>query len=624
MVIGIIILLAAGGAGAWYFLAGPGAGGGTEPADTAAVTPDDGGGADGDGAGQITGAETADPQFFAGNAAVNAAVLASLKPGGSGARSEVLRRKPLALRGTIVTPEKVIDDGLLVITYEERNGKPVGIIKSVGAYSAGAVPSGDATVVDLTGYNIYPGFIDMHNHVHYNVSDLWKPTYDIYPNRDVWPKDPRYSDWKKVRFYFGRDYKNLTVETTKWGEIRGLLCGSTMMQGYDGDAGGYNLLCRNVENKGNNFGVDRINQSVMSVSMWYKGGRAEGAREKLLESFSNGRARRYIMHFCEGIDDRIRDEFVQLKNLNLLREEMVGIHSTGVRGSDWDAIAAAGQKVVWSPLSNLILYNQTTDIKRALSSGVPIEHISFGPDWAPSGTPGMLYEAKVVAEYNEREMGGLLTPQQMVQMMTSSPAIISSYDEFVGTLEQGKIADITVVKQGEGDAYESLLKAKIEDVSLVMVGGQPLYGTLDIYRQLGKGNDYEIFTMNGVEKAIDITEDGVPKGDQTLRELLTFLNGCFDEIRQNMPFEFREDVPDYCHLAPMYWPQYTSYSTLMYLSVLGKGSDYTADNRGERSFRSSDMYRNRNEQAKEQYNALRDRIKAERAAARGGNEGGEE
>jgi hypothetical protein len=216
--------------------------------------------------------------------------------------------------------------------------------------------------------------------------------------------------------------------------------------------------------------------------------------------------------------------------------------------------------------------------------------------------------------------------------MTSSPAIISSYDDFVGTLEQGKIADITVLKQREDDAYENVLKAKIEDVSLVMVGGQPLYGNLEIFRQLGKGNDYEIFTMNGVEKGIDITEEGIDKGDQTLRELLTFLNGCFEDIRKNMPFEFSEDIPDYCHLSPMYWPQYTSYSTLMYLSVMGKESDYNADNRGARSFRSSDMYRNRNEQAKEQYNALRDRIKEERAAARaassrsrGGNdEGGED
>ena len=394
---GNVPMLAAGVAGSWYAwqyrasgqtTAGPGPDPGDDTANDLSDNPP-----------AVAGA---DAEFFLRNNAVNAAVLASLKPGGSGARQEVRLNKTVALRGTVVTPDKVIEDGIVVIEYADQElggrmgSRSVGTISKVAEYSSGAVPAG-ATVVDFSGSCIYPGFVDMHNHVHYNAFDLWQPTFDLFPNRDVWPKDPRYSDWKKLNFYFGRDGRNMTVEVTKFGEIRGLLFGETTMQGYNGDLPGFYGLTRGIENKSNLFGVDHINQTVMNVSMWYKGSRAEATRERLSSGFASGKVKRYIIHLCEGIDDRIREEFVQLKQFNLIREEIIGIHSTALRGSDWDDVAAARMKVVWSPLSNLILYNQTTDIKGALERGVPFRNISFAPDWGPSGTPGMLYEAKIVA-----------------------------------------------------------------------------------------------------------------------------------------------------------------------------------------------------------------------------------
>ncbi|HNW92719.1 MAG TPA: amidohydrolase family protein, partial [bacterium] len=359
-----------------------------------------------------------------------------------------------------------------------------------------------------------------------------------------------------------------------------------------------------------------------SVSGWYKGKRAEADREKVTNAFASGKAVRYIMHFCEGIDAKIHEEFEQLKAFNMLREEMVGIHSTALRGADWDDIAAAGMKAVWSPLSNLILYNETTDIKGAIEHGVAFRNLSFAPDWAPSGTPGMIEELKVVAEYNEKQLDGYLTARQMYEMMTINPANISSYDEFVGEIKAGLRADITVVKMTGDDPYVSLQQAKIEDVNLVMIDGQPLYGTLEVYKKFDKGNDYEIFVMNDVEKAIDITEEGIDKGDQTLRQLMELLIAGFKDIRQNVPFEFPDDVDAYCHLSPMFWPQPTSYTNLMYGCVLGEGTDSTKD---RDAFRNSDHYRNRNADAKNQYNTYKEQVFGITTTSRGGrnNQGGQ-
>jgi len=611
IIVSILVVIAAGAGGGWcgylYCTVPPG------------VTPPEG-----DGPGFVqTDPAAEDPaglagEFFSRNRAVNEAVLASLKPGGSGDRVETRQTKNVALRGTVVTPEKIIDDGIVVIEYAEQNlggrsgeDRLVGTISAVLEYSADAVPKA-ATLVDFTGSCIYPGFIDMHNHVVYNAFDLWKPTFDIFPNRDVWQKDPRLGDWETLSKYFAKDWMNLVTEVTKYGEIRGLLCGETTMQGFQGDLDGSYGLCRNIETKGNLFGVDRIYPSVLRVSGWYRGNRAEADRKKMLSALENGQAKRCILHLGEGIDDEARDEFVQLKAFNLIREEMVGIHSTALRGDDWTDIAAARQKVVWSPLSNLILYNQTTDIAGALEHGVALRNISFAPDWAPSGTPGMFYELKVVAEYNKDSLKEVLTPQNMVEMMTLNPAHISSYTEFIGELKNGLRADITVVKKGGGDPYESLIAAKLEDIHLVMVDGQPLYGTLKFYRAFDKGNDYEIFEMNGIEKAIDITEEGIDKGDQTLRQLMELLNTRFDYIRREVPFEFRRDRSAYARLAPLFWPEMISYKELMYLSVLGKGS--TCVSRST-DFLDSEYYQDRDVEARNRVKEMMEAVKAERPAS---------
>ncbi|MBP7654412.1 amidohydrolase family protein, partial [Candidatus Dependentiae bacterium] len=541
-------------------------------------------------------------EFFKLKDSVNKKIMESLKPADNNPRKETLQTKSVALRGTIVTPSKIIEDGVILIDYrnEHLGGKTgeklVGKITKVMNYSGSSIPN-KYKLVDLSGNFIYPGFIELHNHVHYNAFDLWKPTYDIYPNRDVWPKDPRYFDWKKMNFYFSKDYKDMQTEVTKFGEIKGLMGGATMMQGYNGEIAGSYGLTRNVENKGNLLGVDHINQTVMPVNMWWKGNeeKAESKRDKVLVTLGK-KTKRYIIHFCEGIDDKIREEFERMREFDMIREEFIGIHSTALRGDDWNDIAKSGMKVVWSPLSNLMLYNKTTDIKGALEHGVPQQHISFAPDWGPSGTPNILFEAKVVAEYNAKELDNLLTPKQILSMMTEYPAIISGYDKFVGQIKEGLRADLTILKKVDDDPYKSVLKSGIEDVNLVMVDGQPLYGELEYYKIFDKGNDYEIISVNDKEKAIDITEESLEKGDQTLADLFKILNESFEDIKKTVPFEFEQDVNEYCRLAPLYWPKHTSYKNLMYVSVLGKGSDYY-----DKSFQQSDFYKKRNKSAKDDF-----------------------
>ena len=67
----------------------------------------------------------------------------------------------LALRGTLVTPDTIVENGTIVIDNDK--------ITDLGP--AATAPAGVA-VVDVPGY-VLPGFIDLHNHLPWNVFPRW-------------------------------------------------------------------------------------------------------------------------------------------------------------------------------------------------------------------------------------------------------------------------------------------------------------------------------------------------------------------------------------------------------------------------------------------------------------------
>ena len=59
-----------------------------------------------------------------------------------------------------------------------------------------------------------------------------------------------------------------------------------------------------------------------------------------------------------------------------------GIHAVGLEADDLTILQTHGGAMVWSPLSNLVLYGATAKITAATDAGV---RIALGADWSPSG-----------------------------------------------------------------------------------------------------------------------------------------------------------------------------------------------------------------------------------------------
>ncbi len=398
-----------------------------------------------------------------------------------------VRTGKYALRGDIIGPTGVIGRGYLLIDGEK--------IVGVRAYQKGA-PTG-MPIYDTQGV-IVAGLIDGHSHVEYNhipLADLGRR----YQDRDQWPNASLYKTLVK-------DPKNavtaagIQCEALKHGEARALVGGTTAIQGTPAVAC-VRPLVRNLETT--NFCKDRVRQNVTGAVGFNRSisGKPSFA-DSVHADIKADKLDAVVVHIGEGIDDHARGEWDIIKGLGLNTPELVMIHAAAFTRAEFAETAKAGAKVVWSPLSNLLLYGATADVPTAMSEGVLV---SLGADWAPSGSANLLGELKVADKVNKTLWAGKITDEELVQMATINGAIAFGLDKELGSIETGKYADLLVVAKKKGvSAYRSVIDARPQDVLLVTISGDPLFGTTQAMDALGKAGDYEMIDACGSPRAIDI------------------------------------------------------------------------------------------------------------------------
>ena len=479
---------------------------------------------------------------------------------------------PILLEGTIVTmnaTRDVIQNGHVLV----RDGR-------IAAVWRGAHPP---TGVDLRGAvraalgphaYIYPGLINLHDHPFYDVLPLWQPPSshrqpelgrplgtEPYSNRYQWNAAGLTQPVEVARLIVNPstiltqgNVLGRLIDVIKFGKARMILGGTTTTQGSGSNPAYDSLLARSVESM--NFGRQRILSRVGAIGSFDANDAAA-----LRTTMSEGLLDAWLVHLAEGVrdgdrragdPDSSRAEFAELKARNLLTDATVLVHGVGLEPEDFYEMAHApaaradgvgdgkGAKLVWSPLSNLLLYGTTAAVYDALAAGVLV---SLGTDWTPSGSPNLLTELKVAdralrdtlllgdrrsivsdltAGYGSTDGGAAerALDQLLVEMVTINPATTVRWDDQVGSIEIGKAADLLVIdtrsapQKGAGipdSPYRRLIDATEQDVALVMVGGIAQAGDVEAMASLKPG-DFEVVSSPAgcFDKGIDLTAPAIP------------------------------------------------------------------------------------------------------------------
>jgi hypothetical protein len=319
-------------------------------------------------------------------------------------------------------------------------------------------------------------------------------------------------------------------QQVKYGEIRALMGGVTTIQGTgSSNRVCYRTLVHNAEH-GNELGVDRMRTNIPGIS-----GVDAGDAATLTAAMQDGSLTAYVIHLAEGIDETSRKEFDTLEARGLLRPQTVIIHGTAFGAQEFQKVAAAGTKMVWSPLSNLLLYGKTTDVKTAMMAGIKV---ALAPDWTPSGSATLLAELKVAKKHSDEQLGGFLTSKQLTEMVTTTAAEVLALDKLIGKLEMGYLGDVLVLRGVKGDAYDQLVAARPEDVELVTVSGRLRYGDPLVMDAIAQPR-CEALMMCGAEKRLC-----VPDTDETKDALHEDLAAIRAAIETFYATPYRLDVCD--------------------------------------------------------------------------------
>lgn len=419
-------------------------------------------------------------------------------------------KETLLLRGTVVTPDKIIDPGE-VLTHQDT-------ILCVASSCASDPQAAKATIIN-TGGIIFPGLVDAHNHVDYNYLPLWKHT-KMYTNHGQWQADPAYK--AAVSGPHG-DMKsssglNLLCEMIKYSEIRSLVAGTTTIQGTSLRKCADTLI-RNADLPYHGFAEgDTMRTNVLGVSQI-----DAATAAKLLADFTSGKTRSYVIHLSEGIDETARKEFDQLEAFGLLKPQVVVIHGTALGQPELTKMKQANMPMIWSPSSNLDLYGDTNDIVTVKKLGLLL---AISPDWTPSGDPNIIDEFKTVDTLSRTKLSNLFSAKDIVVMGTSNAAAAMKFDKEIGKLEKGMRADVMVLAGGDPQKpYESLVKARLPQIRLVVASGVPLYGDPGLMTALTPNAYCESVQICAAAKTICVKEstDSTNKLDQSLGDIETAL-----------------------------------------------------------------------------------------------------
>ena len=423
------------------------------------------------------------------------------------------------LKGRVVTmdgEDNVINDGNVMI----RDGKITGVWASNSNPPAG-VDFTDVPIVETEG-TIYPGLIDLHNHVHYNHIPLWdfevhlsesqKSEEGGYTNRYQWGNNWDYGPsitWMKTNIQSTYRW-DMASEQMKYAEVQAVAGGVTAMQGSpsSGTQAWDSILSRNIELY--NFGQDGISTCAVcgAADDDYTG-------SHLISQSESGTLNAWFVHLSEGVDQSSKDEFDALWNKGLIMDETIVIHGTALDSTQFSQMASVDSELVWSPLSNLLLYGDTTDVVAADQAGVSI---SISPDWGPSGSKNNLHELKVADMWNTNNLGNHFSNYELVQMVTSNPADATGWTPFVGRIKADLYADLVVIDTFHEDPYRNLIEAIDADVALTVVQGKAVFGDIDIMQDL-QGDDWEYVNGTDFQKAVDVTTLTEVDGSQTFAEI---------------------------------------------------------------------------------------------------------
>lgn len=444
----------------------------------------------------------------------------------------------LLLRGTVLTPLGPLAPGEVLVVGNT--------IQCVAASCAAHPMAGAATVIDTAGV-ISPGLIDGHNHATYDFLPEWVAG-ELFDSRYEWRSDAAYSAHIAPESD-GGTRGEMVCPATKWAELRSIVHGTTTIQGQSPRQSCVDRLARNADHyhglpsrTNTSFGTSIAGPCEGTVGSATATAMNDTWRTARIADWTSGDVTRLAVHMGEGVRGMGATRTNVLREYDCYRGQATGgasgdhtidllfdgsgmpygtayfIHGTALTRAQLDEATTAGAYFVWSPSSNVVLYDGTVDIGYLVDRGAVV---GIGPDWTVSGEDDVLSEMRFGHAYARAEGITNVTPERLWIMATRDGARAVDLDADIGTIEVGKRADLVVFGRVSGDPYRAVLDSRPEDIRLVLIDGAAYYGEVALEAATAVNGLCEDFDACGAAKFLCVaaTPGASARADETYESI---------------------------------------------------------------------------------------------------------
>lgn len=304
---------------------------------------------------------------------------------------------------------------------------------------AGPRRAGGRSEFDLSGYFLLPGLINAHDHLEFALyPKLGQPPYRNYIE---WGEDihARFADLIACHH---RVPKTMRLW---WGGLRNLLCGVTTVCHH-------NPL--DDELRRSDFPVRVVQQYGWAHSVAL-GGDLRAVRAATPAGWP------FIIHACEGVDVRARDEVQILNRLGLLDDHAVLVHGLALDCEKASLLRHRGASLILCPSSNFFLFDSLPDLR--LLATVP--RLALGSDSPLTAKGDLLDEIRFAVS----KCG--IPPDQAYRMVTSQAASILRLRNGEGLVREGGVADLIAIAADGRTPGERLETLSARNIDLVLIAG---------------------------------------------------------------------------------------------------------------------------------------------------------
>ena len=346
--------------------------------------------------------------------------------------------------------------------------------KALGVSGDKITTPGKGCTIDLKESSyVYPGLINTHDHLQGNYRPPVGPKPGVfYLTWLPWDKDLKASDTYKERSKLSKE------DLYELSGFKCLFSGVTTVNDHFPQKFNANLLPKLPIRAILEYGL--AHEASSYDLKWGDGIVIE--HEKAVKNNWP-----FITHLSEGFDAESMNGVNHLESLKVLDNHCLLIHCIGFSDEDIKKVAKAGASVSWCGFSNKFMFNVTCKIRKMIKAEV---NVTIGTDSSATGSANLLDEMRYDRKLYQEMYGEDLDPEIIFRMVTINAAKAFRMQDRIGTLEEGKLADLMVTKAQTDDPYENLLSTKMEDIELLTLAGKPILGELrflDLFNEKAGG-----------------------------------------------------------------------------------------------------------------------------------------